>query len=119
MCNRKLNGKVALITFDDNSLWMTTKRIEEQVCAVQSVGAVGVIFLSTYDDDDPHAVVRMRMIQMRMTLIFSSSASAIPVLVVPHSVCEWLGANDDDDDDDDDVGRAVGVFKTVVFQPGQ
>jgi len=113
MYNRELNGKVALITFDDNSMcecnssvWMTTKQIEKQVCAVQSVGAVGVIFLSTYDDFDQ---------LVRMTRDFSS-ASAIPVLMVPHSVCEWLGANDDDDDD---VGRAVGVFKTVVFQPGQ
>ena len=107
MYNRELNGKVALITFDG---FPTTKRIEEQVCAVQSVGAVGVIFLSTYDDFDQ---------LVRMTRDFSSE-SAIPVLMVPHSVCEWLGANDDDDDDDDDdVGRAVGVFKTVVFQPGQ
>jgi hypothetical protein len=112
--NRELNGKVVLITFDDNSLWMTTKRIEEQVCAVQSVGAVGVILtmirvFGAYDDFDQ---------LVRMTRDFSS-ASAIPVLMVPHSVCKWLGANDDDDDDDDDVGRAVGVFKTVVFQPGQ
>ena len=114
MYNRELNGKVALITFDDNSMcecnssvWMTTKQIEKQVCAVQSVGAVGVIFL------DKRTLRRAASLYMTQIV---SSASAIPVLIVPHCVCEWLGANDDDDDD---VGRAVGVFKTVVFQPGQ